>query len=168
MKQRRANSPATLGAALVLSMSVVAGGMGLQAARASAPTAAQIKTRLVRAVSASHAHLRSIAVDDHRRKLRLDVSVADPAAYLKHRYARVVRVIYPGLVSRFAYIHLTVFDRLSGRAVLTYSDTPGFGPGATRQQAWHIAPALRDCARNLPLDDIEIDPDHTAPPYPAR
>ena len=128
----------------------------------------QIKTRLVRSVQASHAHLRSISVDTHRRKLRLDVSVTDPAAYLKRRYARVVRVIYPGLVSRFSSIHLKVFNRSPGRAVLTYSGIAGFGPGNTRQQAWHIAPSLLDCARNLPLDDIEIDPDHAAPPCPAK
>jgi hypothetical protein len=41
------------------------------------------------------------------------------------------------------------------------------GPGGGRSQAWHIAPRYVDCARNLPLDDIEIDPDRGAPPCPA-
>jgi hypothetical protein len=80
----------------------------------------------------------------------------------------VVAVVYPGLVGRFAAIYLKVVDGRSGYAVLRYSDTPGFGPGATRQQAWRISPRLVDCARNLPLDDIEIDPDHAAPPCPAK
>jgi hypothetical protein len=136
-------------------------------ADARLPTGVQVRVQLRAAVRASRAHLKVLVVDTRAKKLRIDVSVSDPAAYLKHRYARVVEVVYPRLVARFAYIYLKVFDAGSGRAVLTYSDTPGFGVGAGRQQAWHIDWRLVDCARNLPLDDIEIDPDHAAPSCPA-
>lgn len=126
------------------------------------------RARVLAAVRSSRARVRVISVDTRTRKLRLDVSVGDPAAFLKHRYAKVVKVIYPRLVRRFASIYLKVVDRFTGKAVLTFSDVPGLGPGAGRQQAWHIVRSLQDCARRLPLDDIEIDPDHSAPPCPAR
>jgi hypothetical protein len=112
--------------------------------------------------------VRTLSVDTRGKKLRLTVSVRDPAAFLRHRYARVVGAIYPGLASRFAYIYLKVVDRRSGWVVLSYSDVPGFGAGATRQQTWRIPWGLLDCARNLPLDDIEIDPERAAPLCPAR
>lgn len=125
-----------------------------------------VRTQLVSAVRSSRAHLRLLIVDRRASKLRLDVAVRDPAAYLKHRYARVVETIYPRLVSRFRSISLHVFDAASDRAVLSYSDVVT-APGGGRSQAWHIAWRYLDCARNLPLDDIEIDPDHAAPPCPA-
>jgi hypothetical protein len=167
MRRRRGTKLHLLGAALLVGASLSVGAAARASSTAS-PSSAQIKRELVGAVHSSHARVKNISVDTRTRKLRLDVSVGDPAAYLKHRYAKVVKVVYPHLVNRFAYIYLKVFDWRSGQAVLTYSDVPGVGPGAGRQQAWRILPKYLDCARNLPLDDIEIDPDHSAVPCPAR
>ncbi len=155
-----------LAIALVLAASLFSQASPLPAA--TGPHA--VTERLRAAVGNSHATVRLLAVDARKRSLTLTVSVRDPAAYLKHRYARVVALIYPALAPRFARIFLRVVDGRTGAWVLAYADIPDVGGEGvpTRRESWHIDWRLLDCARNLPLDDIEIDPDHAAPACPAR
>jgi hypothetical protein len=146
---------------LAIGLVVVASLVAVSLATAGSPTT---KERLTSAVTSSRAELRLLAVS--ARKLELDVSVRDPAAYLKHRYVRVVEAIYPRLAG-LRSISLHVFDARSGRAVLSFGDVVAVGANPGRSETWHIARRYVDCARNLPLDDIEIDPERVAPRCPA-
>lgn len=105
-----------------------------------------------------------------RRELELHVSVPDPAAYLKHRLARLLRVFNRLVLrfDRFDYADLHVFDPRRPRAVfwVTYEPYEAPGGGIT---SWNVDPKLWGCARGLLLiGGPEIDAEGAAPPCPVK
>jgi hypothetical protein len=145
---------------------VALAGSAAAAAWALSPNAPEIAAQLRAQVKASRAHTKLLTVDVRRKRLRLVVSVADPSAYLEHRYERIVEAVYPRLERRvFRFTRLDVVDSRSRREVFSFTDAPGISGGWVT--AWHIEPKLLDCARELMLPDYEVDPDQSAPACPA-
>jgi hypothetical protein len=136
--------------------------VGLTAARP--PAAVAIKAQVRATVRTSRARVTVLAVDVEARRFTLNVSARDPAAYLKHRYARVVETVYR-VTGRFRFIYQRVFAARSATAVFSFSQIPE--SGGAYQTSWHIDSRYVACARDLPLD-FEVDPEHAAPPCPAR
>jgi hypothetical protein len=140
--------------------------LGLAAAAPDrAPTKGGIEAQTRAAVRASGARLVALKVVTPNRTYRLIVKPAHPAPYLKRRVNRLVRVMN----------RLTIVERRFTRryfAVLGPSGTPVLWVDRLRiangeSITWNVRSYLADCIRNVDLE-IEVDPDHTAPPCPAQ
>ena len=115
-------------------------------------------------VRRSHAEIRLLTL--RQRRLRLDVVVRDPAAYLKYRYSPVIEVVDNRRV-KLDRIFLQVVDASSRRVIFSLlSEAPSLNGTTSWTTSWKIDPTLLDCARTLPLG-LEIDIEQQAPPCPA-
>lgn len=128
------------------------------------PTKAEIVARTKAAVKASRATLVRLEVVMPRISYSLTVKVSDPAAYLRHRVNTLLEVMQrvTNLPEPFRDRDFILEDG-SGNQVLTYSERK-FDRGT--RSTWSIDPRYVDCARGIALD-IEVDPDHAAPPCPV-
>ncbi len=101
-----------------------------------------------------------------QRRLRLDVTVRNPAAYLRYRYGRVVEVVENRTVN-LDRIFLQVVDATSRRVVFSFvAEAPSVNGSMSWTQSWKVDPKLLDCARYLPFG-LEIDIERSAPSCPA-
>ena len=150
---------ATLGLALVLAAVPAWGGVEHR------PTKAEIEQQTRTAVLLSRARLVRFRVVAPNRLYSLTVKVADPAAYLKHRADALIAVMnrLTNVQWRFQSRCFAVVDR-SGIRVLWVRHVRS---GSTETWRWNVRPNLEACAGNLPFG-VEIDPEHAAPPCPAR
>ena len=129
------------------------------------PSKHEIELRTRAAVLRSNARLERLRVVAPNRIYSLKVQVQDPARYLKHRVNRVTSVInrLTNVQWRFKRRYFTIVDR-SGRRIFWVRQLRTVGD----QTWWYVRPDLVDCARYIDGFDLEIDPEHVAPPCPAR
>lgn len=152
----------TLTIALVSALAL--GGVAVSAGNAR-PTVKQIDAQTRSAVQASRATVVRLQVVGPNLRYGLRIAVSDPAAYLKYRVAGVVATVNR-LTSRewrFQSRTLTVVGR-SGIVAFSVTVTRSSTKVTTR---WYVRTDFQDCARHISGFDVEIDPEHTAPPCPV-
>ncbi|MFN2469814.1 MAG: hypothetical protein ABR583_02280 [Gaiellaceae bacterium] len=130
---------------------------------AKPPTKTQIVSRTGAAVRATRARLVRLDVRMPNKHYKIVVSVNDPAAYLKQRVDRLVRIVIrlTAVERRFARLAFTI--RAPSGVVFRYSRV---GPVDAATSSWWVRPDLAGCAENIGFG-IEIAPDGGAPPCPA-
>jgi hypothetical protein len=149
---------------IALASALALGGVAASAGN-SRPTVKQIDTQTRSAVRASRATVVGLQVMGPNLRYALRIAVSDPAAYLKYRFARVVATVnrLTNRERRFQSRTLTVVGR-SGIVAFSVSVTQSSTKVTTR---WYVRTDFQDCARHISGFDVEIDPDHTAPPCPV-
>lgn len=149
----------------VVSLIALALGAVAASAGASRPTVTQIEAQTRSAVAASHATVSRLQVVGPNVRYELRIAVPDPAAYLKHRVARVAATMnrLTNGQWRFQSRTLTVVGRTG---VVAFSVTVARTAEKVTTR-WYVRTDFQDCARAIAGFDVEIDPEHTAPPCPV-
>ena len=147
---------------LVVAIVVVAVALSLAADYAEArpaaqPTKVQVEAQTRVAVRSSGARVARLRIVGPNLTFELTVQVDDPAAYLKHRTDPVVAMMNR---IRFHSEYLAVLNH-SGRRVYWVRL-------ARNSTEWYVSPALVACAKSAEFGGMELDPEDTAPPCPAR
>jgi hypothetical protein len=150
---------------IVVAFAILVGARPVSTAPDRRPTAAEIEAQARKAVMESRARLVDLRIVAPSRAYWLTVKVPDPAGYLKHRVAGVVKVTnrLTNVQRRFRSRRFDVLNG-SGSRVLWLRELREGGREVTR---FYVRPGLEDCVRNIDFE-VEVDPDHVAPPCPAR
>jgi hypothetical protein len=150
-------------AAVVLSVALVLAAETAFASAEPRPTKAQIEAQTRAAVAHSRARIVKLQVIPPNRKYALRVQVRDPAAYLRYRVDPLVRLMnrLTRVERNFQRWYFLVLDKRGNEVFWVQRILVANG----ERWSWNVRPDLAACARNLDLD-IEIDPEHAAPPCP--